>query len=82
MDRRALPELAFDAEAPAVTLDDMLDDGQSQTRTPERAAPARVHPVEAFGDPRDMFARDSVALIGFDLTTTTRPSCCSSALMR
>ena len=51
-------------EPAAVALDDMLDDRQAEAGAAERAASARVDPVEALGHPRDMLGGDALALVG------------------
>ena len=56
-------ELAFDGEAAAVALDDMLDDRQAEAGAAERAAAAGVDPVEALGHAGDMLGRDALALV-------------------
>src|SRR5439155_24007241 len=58
-----LPQPTGDPQAPAVPLDDMLDDGQPKPRAALRTAPPRIDAVETLGDARDMFGRDPLAFV-------------------
>src|SRR5687767_7662845 len=60
---RALAGPASDLEPAAVAPDDMLDDGEAEAGTADRAAPAGIDAVEAFGEPRNVLGRDALALI-------------------
>src|SRR6476469_6672914 len=63
MGDRALADLAFEPQPSSVSLDDMLDDREAEPGAAERAAAARIDPVEALGDSRDMLGGDAVALV-------------------
>ncbi len=47
-----------------MAVDDVLDDGEAQPGAADGAGAALVDPVEALGQPGDVFARDPGAVIG------------------
>ena len=63
MDRGAFADLAFEGQAPAMPLDDVLHDRQAEARSAERAAAARVDAIEALRQPLEMFRRNAFAPI-------------------
>src|ERR1051325_7037273 len=55
--RRAFLNSAFDLKPPAVRLNDVFDDGESESGAAELARARFVDAVEAFGQPRQIFFR-------------------------
>src|SRR6266851_2729471 len=60
---RTLTQLAGDVEPPAMSVDDVLDDRQTQSGTSHRAGARRIDAVEALGETRQMFATNALAVI-------------------
>ncbi len=61
--RRSRPDYAGDIQPPAMTFDDVLDDGQAKAGAAARAATAGIDPVKAFRQARNVFGGDAVALV-------------------
>src|SRR5688500_9193159 len=62
-DRGAFPFAAGDVEPAAVAFDDVLDDGEAEAGTAGRAATARIDPIEAPRQMRDVLGVDAFAAI-------------------
>src|SRR5260370_37413171 len=62
-ERRAAALVAFDGELATVTVDDVLDDGQSQPCAAGRPRAPLVHTVESLGQPRHLGTRDAGAVV-------------------
>src|SRR5580704_3387457 len=56
---------ALDLEKPAMVVEDVLDDSQAEPGAAHFAGPRGVHPVEAFGQPGQVLARNPLALIAY-----------------
>src|SRR6476646_7461085 len=54
---------AFDQEAALMTIEDVLDDGETQPRTPPLAAAPGVYPVKPLGKARDRLAWNALAVV-------------------
>src|SRR5471032_857186 len=62
-EHRALADLAGDVEPSAVTIDNVLDDGETETGPPHGARSRRVDAIEALGQPRQVLAPDALAMV-------------------
>src|SRR5579885_1739385 len=60
---RALAELAVDVERATMVVDDVLDDGEAEAGAAQFARAPGIDAVEALGEPRQMLARDALAVI-------------------
>jgi len=60
---RPLSHLAFDEQPSAVTVHDVLDNGQTKTGSTDRAAAPDIHAVEALSKPRNMLAGNAFPTI-------------------
>src|ERR1700740_2984950 len=58
---RADPGCALDLEESAMVVEDVLDDRQAEPGAAHLAGARRVDPVESFGQPGQVLARDSLA---------------------
>ena len=70
----------FDFEFAGVGLDDMLDDGETESGAAEIARARLVDPVEPFGESRQIFFRNSRAAIRDDDLHLTRLAITDSRL--
>src|SRR5690349_8881964 len=59
----ALAELAVDIERAPVVAHDMLDDGEAEPGAAELARAGGIDTVEALGEPRQVLARDALAMV-------------------
>src|SRR3954470_13910504 len=64
LDLRPHARHAAYVEMAAVAGDDMLDDGEAEAGAAERAAAARIDPVEAFGEAGQRLGGDAFAPVG------------------
>ena len=60
-ERAARADTTFDRKTPIVPLQRVLDDSKPQPGAPRGARTGAVHSVKSFGDPRQMFLRDTDA---------------------
>src|SRR5690242_11906163 len=59
----ALALLALDVERTAMVADDMLDDGEAEPGAAQLARAGGIDAVEALGQPRQVLARDALAVV-------------------
>src|SRR5690606_20255495 len=62
-DAGALSDSALGMDAAAVCLDQVLDDGEAESRATRRARAGSVHPVEALEDPGHVLGGDTAAVV-------------------
>src|SRR5262245_55916607 len=60
---RAVPKLGGDHQLAAVTIEDVLDDGQAQTGAALLPARRHVDAIEALGQPRQMLGGDAWTVV-------------------
>src|SRR6185437_7483900 len=60
---RALAQLALDVECAAVVAHDVLDDGEAEPGAAQLARAGGIDAVEALGEPRQVLARDALAMV-------------------
>src|SRR5215218_8130154 len=62
-DGRSRTELGLDRQAAAMTVDDVLDDRESQSRPPLLTAGWGTHAIEALGQARQILESDARAMV-------------------
>src|SRR5439155_8074243 len=55
---------AANVEQTAMAFDDVLHDGEPETRSPRLAAARRINPVEALGEPWQVFTGNAWPVVG------------------
>jgi hypothetical protein len=62
-ENRPLSDLAFDKKTTAMAVDDVLDDGQSEARSPDRTAAPDIDAVEPLCEARNVLTGNTFPAI-------------------
>ena len=65
LDFGAMADSAANLEQSSVAFHNLLDDGEPEPGPAAVAAAGGIDPIEALGQPRKMFRRNSVAMIAY-----------------